>query len=167
MVSFGFNHCEIAINLLSSFFVASTILKALMKFSPKVCKYFESAEVISMMRRYVMAVKTCWYRIILSNMTLASNRALTFNFSEVETQYRTSITLQNMPLEPSSNVPKKFLKTFVLRPPSSCSKSLIYFEYHDHVFGSSDLSTCPFANMIPERTLKPFELIQIEIWMHN
>ena len=55
-----------------------------------------------------MAVKTCCYWIILSNMTLASNRALTRNFSEVETQYRTSIISQNMPLEPSSNVPKIF-----------------------------------------------------------
>ena len=61
-----------------------------------------------MMRRKVMAVKTYWYRIILSNMTLASNHALTLYFSEVEAQYRTSITLQNMPLKPFSNVPKIF-----------------------------------------------------------
>ena len=61
-----------------------------------------------------MAVKTCWYRIILSDITLASKRALTLNFLEVEAQCRTSITLQNILLEPSSNVPKIFRRHLCL-----------------------------------------------------
>ena len=89
-------------------------LKALMKSSPEVCRYFKSAEVISMMRRKVMAVKICWYRIILSNMTLASNRALTVNFSEVEAQCRTSIYIAEHAAGTIFKCAENFLKTFVL-----------------------------------------------------
>ena len=71
-----------------------------------------------------MAVNTCWHRMMLSDMTLASNRALTLNFSEVEAQYRTLITSQNTPLEPFLKCAESFSKTLVLRPPSSCSNQV-------------------------------------------
>ena len=114
-----------------------------------------------------MTVKIRWYQIILSNMTLASNRALTLNSSEIETKYRTSITSQNIPLEPSLNVPKIFRRHSCLDHHLVAPIKFNHSEYQDHVFGLSAFSTCLFANIIPERTLQPFELIQIEIWMHD
>ena len=47
---------------------------------------------------------------------------------------------------------KVFLKTLVLdHHVVAPITSLTYSEYHDHVFGSSALSPCPFANMIPKK----------------